>query len=167
MCCFILPISPGQRVATHPSATIAPVGVRRTTGARLRLRGTTRTRQAGRKRSLGAKPTSASAAAPGAVGAHPHALPPETEAPARPSPPTPDRTIPGESSFTLTFRPHSLCLTLTSRALAFSLQRERQPEPLRHRQPGPPPLTQLLAHSQKKKRLAQLHGGSQDHQVTC
>lgn len=124
MCCFILPISPGQRVATHPSVTIAPVGVRRTTGARLRLRGTTRTRQAGRKRSLGAKPTSDSAAAPGAAGVRPHAPPPETEAPARPSPPTPDRTIPGESSSTLTFCSHSLYLTLTSCTLLSPAERE-------------------------------------------
>lgn len=166
MCCFILPISPGQRVATHPSVTTAPVGVRHTTGARRHPPGTTRTRQAGRKRSLGAKPTSDSAAAPGAAGVRPHAPPPETGAPARPSPPTPDRTIPGESSFPRHIWFSQLIPDAHFTRSAFPSQGERQPEPLRHRQPSPPPLTQLLAHPQKKKRLAQLHGGSQDHQVT-
>lgn len=87
---------PGQKVATLPSAITAPVGVRHTTGASLHPRDATRTRRAGRKRRR-AKPTSASAAAPGAAGARPRARPPETEAPARPSPPTTDRTTPGET----------------------------------------------------------------------
>ena len=87
---------PGQKVATLPSATDAPAGVRHTTGASLHPRDATRTRRAGRKRRR-AKPTSASAAAPGAAGARPRARPPETEAPAGPSPPTTDRTTPGET----------------------------------------------------------------------
>lgn len=45
-------------------------------------------------------------------------------------------------------------------------QREGQPEPLGHRQPSSPPLPQLLTHPQETERFTQLHGGSQDHQVT-
>lgn len=98
----MLLIAPGQKAATRPSVTTAPVGVRHTTGAHRRLRDATHTRRAGRKRSPGAKPTSDSAAAPGAAGVRRHAPPPETEAPARPSPHTPDRTTPGESSLSVT-----------------------------------------------------------------
>lgn len=103
-CCIILPYysPPGQKVATLPSATAARVGVKQTTGARRHLQDGTHTRRAGRKRSLGANPTSDSAAAPGAAGAHPRTRPPETGAPARPSPRTTDRTPPGESSFSVT-----------------------------------------------------------------
>lgn len=98
---FILPISPGQKEDTLPSATTAPVEVRRTTGARQHLLDDTRTHQAGRKRRHGANPTSDSAAAPGAAGGRPHTLRLETEAPARPSPHTTDRTTPGETPFSL------------------------------------------------------------------
>lgn len=45
-------------------------------------------------------------------------------------------------------------------------QGEGKRQPLRRRQPSPPPLSQLLAHSQTEKRFAQFHGGTQDHQVT-
>lgn len=55
---------------------------------------------------------------------------------------------------------------LTRSAFVRLTQGEGQPEPLGHRQQSPAPLAQLLAHSQKKARFTQLHGGPQDHQVT-
>lgn len=89
--------SPDQKADTPLSATTALIGVRRITRAHLGLRGVTHTHQVGRTRSLGAKPTSGSAAAPGAAAARPHALPPETRAPAKSSPHTADRTSQGET----------------------------------------------------------------------
>lgn len=93
-----LPVTAGQRVATHPNATAAQAGVRRITGAPRGLQDTIHTHQEERTESPGAKPTSASAAAPVAAAARPHAQPPETKAPARSNPPTADRTCPGEAS---------------------------------------------------------------------
>lgn len=51
-----------------------------------------------RRRSPGASRTSDSAAARGAVAARHRALPPGIEAPAKPSPHTPDRTTPGRGT---------------------------------------------------------------------
>lgn len=79
-------------MAILPNVTTALVGGRRTTGAHQHLQDATHTHRARRKRRLGANRTSDSAAAPGAAGVHP--LPPETEAPARQSPHTIDRTTP-------------------------------------------------------------------------
>lgn len=115
---FLSYVETGQKAATHPSGTVAPVGVSSTTEARRRLQDTTRTPLAGRKRSPGAKTTCASAAAPGAAGVRRRAPPPETKAPARPSPRTADRTTPGETQHPVTLcfhsaasqrRPHVLC----------------------------------------------------------
>lgn len=88
----------GQKVATLPSATTAQVGGKHITGAHPHLQGDTRTHRAGKRTSRGTKPTSGSAAAPGAAAIHPHTPCPETEAPARPSPRTTNRTTPGETS---------------------------------------------------------------------
>lgn len=109
-------------MATHPSDTTAPAEVGRTTGAPRHPQGATHTRRAGRKRSLGAKLTSGSAAAPGAASALHHALPPGTEAPARPSPPTPNTKTPGEASLSDTLCHLGSILVLTSCA---SFYRER------------------------------------------
>lgn len=83
-----------QKVAILPSGTTAPLEVKRITGAHQHLQDATHTRQAGRKRSLEASQTFDSAAAPGAAAALHRAPPPETEVPARPSPPTTDKTTP-------------------------------------------------------------------------
>lgn len=97
--CFwvILSITPGQKVATLPSVTTTPVGLKHTIGARQHLH-ETRIHQSGRRRNRGTNPTSGRAAAPGAAGIRPHTPRPETEAPARPSPHITNRTTPGETS---------------------------------------------------------------------
>lgn len=102
-------VSSGQKAAALPSVTTAPVGLSRTTGARRHLQDATRTRRAGRTRSPGTKRTSGSAAAPGAAAARRRAPPPGTGAPARSSPPTADRTTPGETSLCLAAAVHLLC----------------------------------------------------------
>lgn len=90
ICWIILPIPPGEKVATLPRDTTNPVGVRHATGAHQRLQGTRQPTKSG------ASQTSDSAAAPGAAGVHPRLLLPKTEDPARPSPRTIGKTPPGE-----------------------------------------------------------------------
>lgn len=87
----------GQKVATRLSVSGAPAVVRRTIAVHRHPQDDTLTHQEGRRRSLETKPTSGSAAAPGAVAAHRHTLLPETEEPAKQNPPTTNIITPGET----------------------------------------------------------------------
>lgn len=116
-----MPINAGQKVGILPSATAGLVGGRHTTGAHQHLQDATHTHQAGRKRRVGANRTSDSAAAPGAAGVH--RQPPETEAPARPSPHTTDRTTPGKTTTTTTTL---TCFVIIALTLSRVSRRERE-----------------------------------------
>lgn len=129
-------------MATLPRGTTDPVGVRHATGARLHLQGGNRTRQATKS---GARQTSDSAAAPGAAGVHPRPLPPETEAPARPSPHTTDRT-PRETGRVLTALTPTAELAAAHAATHLSAKEEEIP-PASWRLVGSPALGSGRSHT--------------------